>query len=58
MNNNIVSQVSEPPKTKIKLKKKKTKKNRSPIRNDAPRTIWSASDKEIPTEQPGQQIEN
>lgn len=45
VNNNIVS-LGEPP--KMKLKKKKTKKGRSPPRRDPARTIWSASDAEKP----------
>ena len=49
VNNNIVS-LGEPP--KMKLKKKKTKKGRSPPRNDPARTIWSASDVEKLEEQP------
>lgn len=48
VNNNLISLVDEPPKAKLKLKKKKTKKSGSPKKQQAPRTIWSASDNDRP----------
>lgn len=41
--------VDDPPKVKLKLKKKKTsRKAGSPSKSKAPRTIWSASDHDRP----------